>query len=123
MQVKSNTQMYLYLKNETPIPPSDLHVSHEISSVKEELRILHQKIEQLSPNYQFSISDIPTAQNPQRNETSLMITAWNCRGLSTAIPYITHLIETGSDIIALSEHWLWPYNINNLSSIYYTSQL
>ena len=55
MLVKSDIS---FLKNKTPIPPSDLHASHEISSVKEE-----------------SISDVPPVQNPQRNETSLMITA------------------------------------------------
>ena len=48
MQVKSDIS---FLKKEIPTPPSDLHLSHEISSVKEELRILHKKIEQLSPNY------------------------------------------------------------------------
>ena len=29
-----------------------------------------------------------------------------------------HLISNGSDIIVLSEHWLWPFNINQLCHIH-----
>ena len=48
---------------------------------------------------------------------SITITTWNCRGLTNAIPYIDHLIESGSDVIALTEHWLWPYHLNRLEEI------
>ena len=50
--------------------------------------------------------------------SQITITSWNCRGLTTSLPYILHLINTGSDIISLSEHWLWPYNITTLSNIH-----
>ena len=38
--------------------------------------------------------------------TFLTITAWNCRGLATACPYLHKLFECDSDIVILSEHWL-----------------
>ena len=48
---------------------------------------------------------------------SIKITTWNCRGLLNSIPYIQHLISTGTDILVLQEHWLWPYELSELQSI------
>ena len=48
----------------------------------------------------------------------LRIIGWNCRGLSNSIPYITKLIKDGSDILVISEHWLWPYNLQQLDSVH-----
>lgn len=45
------------------------------------------------------------------------LTTWNCRGLSNALPYLNHLTDEGSDIIVVSEHWLWPFNLNQLQDI------
>ena len=36
----------------------------------------------------------------------------------TASPYLYQLIEEGSDIIAVSEHWLWPYQLCHLNNIH-----
>ena len=47
----------------------------------------------------------------------LNISCWNCRGLSSSLPYIETLIENGSKILVLSEHWLWPYEIHKLNEI------
>lgn len=33
------------------------------------------------------------------------------------MPYIKALIESGSGILVLSEHWLWPYQLEMLSDI------
>ena len=38
-------------------------------------------------------------------KSSLMITSWNCRGLSNTVPYIGALIDGGSSILVLLE-WL-----------------
>ncbi len=46
------------------------------------------------------------------------ISSWNCRGLRSAIPYVHHLIADGADIIAVSEHWLWPYQLESLKNIH-----
>ena len=51
-------------------------------------------------------------------QQSLTITCWNCRGLSTGIPYLNHILDSGSDIVVLSEHWLWPYELHKLSEIH-----
>ena len=51
-------------------------------------------------------------------KSKLSTTTYNCRGLSSGIPYILHLIENGSDVITLPEHWLWPCNIASLSNIH-----
>ena len=46
--------------------------------------------------------------------TSLKITCWNCRGLSNSTQYLNELISDGSDVIILSEHWLWPFELHRL---------
>ena len=48
----------------------------------------------------------------------LTITAWNCRGLATACPYLHKLFECDSDIVILSEHWLWPFDLYKLESLH-----
>ena len=58
----------------------------------------------------------PTAQSDP--STTLTLTAWNCRGLRSGEPYIHQLAENGCDIIAVSEHWLWPYEADRLCHIH-----
>ena len=48
----------------------------------------------------------------------LKITSWNCRGLSNSTPYLNNLISGGSDIIVISEHWLWPFELHRLNEIH-----
>lgn len=48
----------------------------------------------------------------------LKITSWNCRGLASSIPYLNSLISAGSDIIVISEHWLWPFELHRLNEIH-----
>ena len=50
-------------------------------------------------------------------KSSLMVTSWNCRGLSNSLPYIGALIDSGSSILVLLEHWLRPYELEKLSEI------
>ena len=49
-------------------------------------------------------------------QTSL-VCAWNCRGLMQALPYIQELAEE-HDVIILSGHWLWPYELHKLDEIH-----
>ena len=49
---------------------------------------------------------------------NLKLTCWNCRGLSSSLPYICSLIEEGSRILVVSEHWLWPYDLYKLGEIH-----
>jgi len=48
---------------------------------------------------------------------SFKATCWNCRGLSTSMPYLNTLMDDGSKILVLSEHWLWPYDLYRLNDI------
>ena len=50
-------------------------------------------------------------------QQSLRVTSWNCRGLATGTTYLDHLIREGSDVIVLSEHWLWPYELHKLEEL------
>ena len=43
----------------------------------------------------------------------LHISTWNCRGLNCSEAYLKHQ----SDIILLQEHWLWPFELQKLSSV------
>ena len=42
---------------------------------------------------------------------------WNYRGLSSSLPYIESLIESGSKVLCLSEHWLWPFEMHKLNEV------
>ena len=42
--------------------------------------------------------------------------SWNCRGISNAVPYLLEL-SAKADIIFISEHWLWPYDLSKLDNI------
>ena len=51
-------------------------------------------------------------------DRNLMVSTWNCCGLQNAAPYLHQLIRGGSDIIAINEHWLWPYQLPSLQNIH-----
>ena len=50
-------------------------------------------------------------------EKYLTISCWNYRGLSTAIPYVEKLLSGGMGVLVISEHWLWPYELNKLNNV------
>lgn len=92
-------------------------LSQQIGYIKEKLSFLHRKVD--------SMASIPLLRNSARSSITLTpvllcltINTLNCWGMCSPIPYVLHLIEYGSDIIALEEHWLWPYNIDARSNIY-----
>ena len=41
----------------------------------------------------------------------------HCWSLSLATPYLRKLIDEGSMIIVVMEHWLWPYELHRLNEI------
>ena len=71
---------------------------------------------------------IPKSSSPQRPHPvshhpshilihqHVNILSWNCRGLTSSIPYIQSLLEMPS-VLVLSEHWLWPYELSRLNDI------
>lgn len=42
---------------------------------------------------------------------------WNCRGFGKGEPYLNQLASTESDVIIVTEHWLWPYESDRLSQV------
>ena len=36
------------------------------------------------------------------------------RACARTLAYLDHLVQGGSDVIVLSEHWLWPYELHKL---------
>ena len=68
----------------------------------------------------------PLSPSDQAHHHSpVRLTTWNCRGLNSGEPYIHQLAEEGCDIIAISEHWLWPFESNRLCQIHpsFTAEL
>ena len=61
---------------------------------------------------------VDATSTPPSSLLSIIITSWNCRGLSSGQPYIQQLIKGGSDVIVLSEHWLWPFDIHRLEEVH-----
>ena len=49
---------------------------------------------------------------------SLKVASWNCRGLQGGVPYINKLIALGTDVVVVSEHWLWPYELHRLDEVH-----
>ena len=104
-------------------PPSvfprqlELHIGDELKSLKKEIHHLRQQID----SNVVDTASIPSITNHTTSISSnrlLKVTTWNCRGLQNASPYLNQLIDEGSDIIAVSEHWLWRYQISTLNDVH-----
>ena len=75
-----------------------------------------------SPNSYLCPTSSPTRSDPVElsnpsTPNKFRITSWNCRGLSTASPYIQHLAKNNSGLILIQEHWLWPFQLEQLNSL------
>ena len=96
-------------------------IGHEVMAVKEELTCLCEAVSLLSSSRHGSqchntpppttqVQTQPTVHVCNKHSPSLLnIIAWNCRGLKNATQYLSNLLEGSADIVALSEHWLWPF--------------
>ena len=51
-------------------------------------------------------SRAPITCNFSRSRSSFKMSCWNCRGLSSSVPYLNYLLEKGTKILVLLEHWL-----------------
>lgn len=49
---------------------------------------------------------------------SFKLTCWNCRGLKNSTQCLNELISDGSDVVVLSEHWLWPFELYQLQDVH-----
>ena len=96
---------------------SDMALRNEVASIRLTLSgILNNKHH--APDPLNGISQTITRQPCilHETQTSLHISAWNCRGLSNAIPYLQSLAEV-SDMIVIDEHWLWPFELSKLDRV------
>ena len=59
------------------------------------------------------------SKTKKKSHKGVKMSCWNCRGLSSSLPYLIALIDPdeGSTIVVLSEHWLWPYDLHKLNNI------
>ena len=60
----------------------------------------------------------PTSLRIMPSSHQITITDWNCQGLSQATLYLRKLIDDGSMVIVVTEHWLWPYELHCLNDIH-----
>lgn len=73
---------------------------------------------QTSNAYSRQLPDeYPANQSSPVAAHSLSVATWNCRGLSNGVPYIEHLANS-HNIIIVSEHWLWPFELHKLNDIH-----
>ena len=98
-------------------------VGKELLSIKRDLSCLREAMSlNCTSTVEVEVPDVLAAQKHSNTihttHNQLVITSWNCRGYKNALPYINHLLESGSDVIALSEHWMWPFEIPELCHIH-----
>ena len=96
-------------------------MGEEILSVKRDLAALRDRVCCISPQLHTTSTVHTSHVNPHVNSTDkhhIDITTWNCRGFSNAIPYLNQLIGYGTDVIALCEHWLWPFDLPKLEQLH-----
>ena len=111
------SELYTLKSMPSSLPVTDSHTS-DIIVIKAQGKLLHNRIDSLKPptssegNHSVTSTEVPPP-NP-----SVTVTSWNCRGISSALPYLYHLLKNGSDIVAISEHWLWPFSIRRLSDLH-----
>ena len=93
----------------------------------QELKNIRQEVSSLQKRFTDLPTVTPIIKFPETREpgtqvntptTSVTVTTWNCRGVKNAVPYLHHLIENDSDIIAITEHWLWPCQLHMLQNIH-----
>ncbi len=127
-----------------PLPPDPVKVSNLLGcpvlcisrvgpcslKVKIPKECLHNALTSSEPNshlvhvwrnriYRPHISSPPPPTPPQQScIESIRIASWNCRGLHNSIPYIQELLSHNVHILILQEHWLWPFQLNQLASIH-----
>ncbi len=65
------------------------------------------------------LSTLPGTKTKKKSKTGVKMSCWNCRGLSSSLPYLNTQLdpEEGSKIVVLSEHWLWPYDLHKLNDV------
>ena len=53
-----------------------------------------------------------------KERKDVKMTCWNCRGLKNSVPFLNALIDENSKVNAVSEHWLWPFELHKLQEVH-----
>ena len=102
-------------------PNTELRFGHMLKDIRDEISHLQNRLNEVLVKPLVPAPHVQTPPNSvsvTSDNCNLKISTWNCRGLQNANPYIHQLAMEGSDIIALNEHWLWPYQLNCLCDIH-----
>ena len=78
-------------------------------------RLLHSETPFTSQHSPSSHKVLDSAIRSTNGE--MCITTWNARGLKSGEPYLNHLSESSSDVIIVTEHWLWPFEAHKLAQV------
>ena len=112
------------IQNRPPLhfsPNTELLFGHMLKEIRDEISHLQNRLNEVLVKPQVPAPHVQTPLNSvsvTSDNCNLKISTWNCRGLQNATPYIHQLAMEGSDVIALNEHWLWPYQLNSLCDIH-----
>ena len=96
--------------------------SHELKNLRQEVSSI-----QSYPALHSSPSIAPSDFSPLKvapeahanySKPQRSLTTYKCRGLKNSNLYLNHLLEAGTDIIAVTEHWLWPYQLHMLQDVH-----
>ena len=96
-------------------------LGEEIASLKHDLTSLQNIVSasQRITNPQFvNLSSFTCPDTTPKSQRHIVITTWNCRGLRNSTPYINQLFGYNMDVIALCEHWLWPFDLPKLDQLH-----
>ena len=109
-RIKQYPQLVLKVK----VPKYGLHAALQSNLMgPHRVRLWHPRTSNIRT---ASSSHLTTDQPPVSNR--LNVVTWNCRGFGNSIPYFSYLFSSGSDVIVLQEHWLWPFELGKLQSAF-----
>ena len=85
----------------------------KIMFLKQELASLQDTVSVFSSQH---LENVQCCADPQHNlQPSMGMHNGDLSQLRTVMastPYLNHLMENDTDVIALCEHWLWPFDLN-----------
>ena len=95
---------------------SDSYLRDEISQLRLAFSKFCNNPQESSTSQQPPEFNTIPSQNVNTPSRDISMVAWNCHGLSNSVPYLQVLAQC-FDVILISEHWLWPYELSKLDSI------
>lgn len=63
------------------------------------------------------LSSMLSRETSRGGGRTFTVCCWNCRGFASSVPYIQNMLGEKPGVMVLSEHWLWPYELDKLNDI------